>query len=203
MPFSKLRARRDALLSLRRRFEQNQQDISFTVMALLPTLGKHILQGMDVEGVTQELQSYSRAPKARLELQPPTAPSESSVTSSVGSVRPPDADVRSDNGSVSVVSSMDGVPTDMSASSASWVDQFSSMGSSQVSAVSPPAEGEASGSSRSSMVGPDMTESMLTNSSITSSSAPGPSNSVSRNCRDTSLSFQRTPRHRRTVTWTR
>ena len=203
MPHSKLRARRNPLLSLRRRFEQNQQDISFTVMALLPTLGKHILQGMDVEGVTQELQSYSRAPKARLELQPPAAPSESSVTSSVGSVRPPDADVRSDNGSVSVVSSMDGVPTDMSASSASWVDQFSSMGSSQVSAVSPPAEGEASGSSRSSMVGPDMTESMLTNSSVASSSAPGPSNSVSRNCRDTSLSFQRTPSHRRTVTWTR
>ena len=84
--------------SLRRRFEQNQQDISFTVMALLPTLGTHILEGMDVEGVTQELQSYSKVPKARIELQHPTAPSESSLTSSVDNVPLQEPDVRSENG---------------------------------------------------------------------------------------------------------
>ncbi|KAI0752605.1 Peroxin-3 [Daedaleopsis nitida] len=160
---------RAARENLRRRFEQNQQDISFTVMALLPTLGQHILHGMDVEGVTQELQSYSRAPKARLEFQAPPAPSESSVTSSVENLQGPEADVRSENGSVSVVSSVDGVPTDMSASSASWVDQFSSMGSSQMSAVPPSsAGGDASGSSRSS-TNADLADSMLTTSSASGS----------------------------------
>ena len=144
-------------------------------MALLPTLGPHILQGMDVEGVTQELQSFSsKAPKARVELQHPTAPSESSATSSVDvGVRIQEADGRSDNGSVSVAS--DAVPTEMSASSTSWVDQFSSMGSSQVSAVSPaPVGGGTSDSSRSSMAA-DLSDSMLTTSSASSSSAPGPS----------------------------
>ncbi|KAI0767564.1 Peroxin-3 [Fomes fomentarius] len=165
---------RGARENLRRRFEQNQQDISFTVMALLPALSKHILQGMDVESVTQELQSYSRAPKSRLELQPPPVPS-SLASSTPGA----DSETRSDNGSVSVISSIDDVQTDMSASSTSWVDQFSSLGSSQVSAVPPSsdANGEPSGSSPSSSTGADLTESILTTSSMSSSSAaPGLSN---------------------------
>ncbi|KAI0672191.1 Peroxin-3 [Trametes maxima] len=167
---------RSARDNLRRRFDQNQQDISFTAMALLPTLGAHILQDMDVEGVTQELQSFSRAPKERLELQHPTAPSESSVTSSVDNPRGLDADMRSDNGSVSVISSNDGAPTELSASSSSWVDQVSSLQSSQVSQAPPePAgDGTTSTSPRSS-VGVDLSDSMITSSSMSSSAASGPS----------------------------
>ena len=164
--------------SLRRRFEQNQQDISFTVMALLPTLGTHILEGMDVEGVTQELQSYSKVPKARIELQHPTAPSESSLTSSVDNVPLQEPDVRSENGSVSVISSVDAIPTEMSTSSTSWVDQFSSQGSSQVFPA--PREGGASGSPRSSLGG-TLYDSVLSTGSASGSSGLGPSTSPVRN----------------------
>ncbi|CAO1614534.1 unnamed protein product [Parajaminaea phylloscopi] len=40
---------------LKRRFQQNQNDIAFTVMALLPTLGKGIAETLDVDDVTQQL----------------------------------------------------------------------------------------------------------------------------------------------------
>ena len=50
--------------SLRRRFLQTQDDISFTILALLPTLSEQILSEMDVEALTNELQSLSRSRKA-------------------------------------------------------------------------------------------------------------------------------------------
>ena len=50
--------------SMRKRFQQNRQDISFTIMTYLPLLSKHILDEMDVEALTAELQSLSRAAKA-------------------------------------------------------------------------------------------------------------------------------------------
>ncbi|OSD01028.1 hypothetical protein PYCCODRAFT_1436810 [Trametes coccinea BRFM310] len=166
---------RTARENLRRRFDQNQQDISFTIMALLPTLGAHILRDMDVEGVTQELQSYSRASKDRLEVQHSTAPSESSA--SFGAERGPDTDMRSDNGSVSVISSNEGVPTELSASSTSWVDQVSSVQSSQFSQVFPEANAGTTSTSPKSSVGADLSDSMITTSSMSSSAAPGPSTS--------------------------
>jgi peroxin-3 len=49
---------------MRKRFQQNRQDISFTIMTYLPLLSKHILNEMDVEALTAELQSLSRAAKA-------------------------------------------------------------------------------------------------------------------------------------------
>ncbi|KAI8989028.1 Peroxin-3 [Trametes punicea] len=165
---------RAARENLRRRFDQNQQDISFTVMALLPTLGAHILRDMDVEGVTQELQSFSRASKGRLEPQHAAAASDSS---SVDHPRGPDTDVRSDSESVSVISSSDGVPTELSASSTSWVDHFSSMQSSEVSriALESPEAGTTSNSPKSS-VGADLSDSIMTASSMSSSAAVNPSN---------------------------
>lgn len=105
-------------------------------MALLPTLGTHILDGMDVEGVTQELQSQSKASKARIEYQLPPPPSEYSVASSVEIVQHQEHDVRSENGSVSVVSStgIEEINTsDLASSSLSWADQSSS----QISTESP------------------------------------------------------------------
>ncbi|KAI0284632.1 Peroxin-3 [Russula aff. rugulosa BPL654] len=50
--------------NMRKRFQQNRQDISFTIMTYMPLLSKHILNEMDVEALTTELQSLSRAAKA-------------------------------------------------------------------------------------------------------------------------------------------
>ena len=44
------------LYSLRRRFEQNQTDCTYTVLALLPTAAEDILEALPVEELTQELQ---------------------------------------------------------------------------------------------------------------------------------------------------
>ncbi|KAF8632834.1 hypothetical protein AX15_001664 [Amanita polypyramis BW_CC] len=52
------RAARD---SLRKRFQTAQDDVSFTILALLPTLAEQIMEGMDVDTLTQELQSRSKA----------------------------------------------------------------------------------------------------------------------------------------------
>jgi peroxin-3 len=41
---------------LRRRFEQNQEDCTFTVLALLPTATTNILEAMDTEKITYEIQ---------------------------------------------------------------------------------------------------------------------------------------------------
>ncbi|KAI9791166.1 MAG: peroxin [Piccolia ochrophora] len=42
--------------NLRRRFEQNQEDCTFTVLALLPTATENILEALPVESITHELQ---------------------------------------------------------------------------------------------------------------------------------------------------
>lgn len=42
--------------SLRRRFEQNQEDCTFTVLAILPTATENILEAIPVEQVLEELQ---------------------------------------------------------------------------------------------------------------------------------------------------
>ncbi|KAL5497833.1 PEX3 [Sanghuangporus vaninii] len=73
--------------NLRRRFQQNQEDVVFTVMTHLRTLEKAVIEGMDVETVTQELQSRSRLSRtatanARAHS-PNPPPSESSLSSSV------------------------------------------------------------------------------------------------------------------------
>lgn len=111
------------LFSLRRRFEQNQQDISFTIMALLPSLGQHILDGMDVEGVTQELQSYSRSSGRPTEHHPQ---SEGGMPSSLELRSDNGHDARSEVSSLSMVSGPEyPSSSQMAGSSHSWVDQFS------------------------------------------------------------------------------
>lgn len=42
--------------SLRRRFEQNQEDCTFTVLALLPTVTTNILEAMNTEAITYQIQ---------------------------------------------------------------------------------------------------------------------------------------------------
>ena len=47
--------------SLRRRFTQNQEDCTFTVLALLPTAADNILEALPVESITHELQRQRQA----------------------------------------------------------------------------------------------------------------------------------------------
>jgi peroxin-3 len=104
--------------SLRRWFENNQQNISFTIMALLPTIGEHIIEGMDVEGLTNELQEKSRASKlarSSRTMSPDRRPPQHT---------PPDTDAGSDMGS-SIISSVPDVGTTLGDSTQSWVDGFS------------------------------------------------------------------------------
>ncbi|KAL6298955.1 Peroxin-3 [Sparassis latifolia] len=119
--------------NLRKRFTQNQEDAAFTVMTLLPTLAHHVLTGMDVEGVTQELQALSRPPRVPHPERNLLPPPKSSLASSVELLQ----DGRSEDGSVSIsgVSSIpgDSAFSDLSVSSSSWVDQFSSVQSSHAS----------------------------------------------------------------------
>ena len=42
--------------SLRRRFQQNQEDCTFTVLALLPTATDNIIEALPVETITHDLQ---------------------------------------------------------------------------------------------------------------------------------------------------
>lgn len=58
--------------NLRRRFEQNQEDCTFTVLALLPTATQNILESMDTEKITYEIQQLKVRPAATLSTGPPS-----------------------------------------------------------------------------------------------------------------------------------
>ena len=148
--------------SLKRWFENNQQNVSFTIMALLPTIGEHIIEGMDVEGLTNELQEKSRASKLVRNpgpVSPENQPPESTPT---------DTDTRSDMGS-SIISSAPEAGTTLGDSTQSWVDGFSLRSSRENSNW----EGEPSNSLRASMI-----ESVATTS--TSSQAESSTSAVRR-----------------------
>ena len=49
------------LYSINRRFQQNQQDCTLTVLALLPTATENIVKELPVESLTQELQQKKAA----------------------------------------------------------------------------------------------------------------------------------------------
>ena len=87
-------------------------------MALLPTLGEHIIEGMDVEGLTNELQEKSRASKLSRSSRPMSPESQPPVYT------PTDTDTRSDMDS-SIISSIQNVGTTLGNSTQSWVDGFS------------------------------------------------------------------------------
>jgi peroxin-3 len=61
--------------NLRRRFEQNQQDCSFTVLAILPTATENILEALPAENILAELQQEKSERLAR-SMASETAPSE-------------------------------------------------------------------------------------------------------------------------------
>ncbi|WDK15468.1 peroxin-3 [Colletotrichum graminicola] len=61
--------------SLRRRFEQNQEDCTFTVLALLPSATTNILEAMNTENITYEIQKMkgqTKSLKAGENVAPPS-----------------------------------------------------------------------------------------------------------------------------------
>lgn len=108
--------------SLRRRFQSTHDDACFTIIALIPTLASQVLEDMDVEALTIELQSMSRASRSRT-LHPSQNQQRSQSLSALSSV----SDVHSDAGSVSCSSySGSGFDGDRaSATSGSWIEHMS------------------------------------------------------------------------------
>ncbi|KAK0753285.1 Peroxin-3 [Schizothecium vesticola] len=74
--------------NLRRRFEQNQEDCTFTVLALLPTATTNILDSMNTEKITYEIQQMKGSATAKTKsigsLSPPTALSEANTVDDDG-----------------------------------------------------------------------------------------------------------------------
>ncbi|KLJ06649.1 hypothetical protein EMPG_17861 [Blastomyces silverae] len=62
----RMSSERIARENLRRRFEQNQTDCTFTVLALLPTAAENILEALPVEELTKELQQKKAERLAKL-----------------------------------------------------------------------------------------------------------------------------------------
>lgn len=69
--------------SLRRRFEQNQTDCTYTVLALLPTATDNIIEALPVEELTKELQKKRAERLARLNPGEATGSDMTSVSPSV------------------------------------------------------------------------------------------------------------------------
>ena len=63
---------------MRRRFAQNQEDCTFTVLALLPTAADNILEALPVEAITLELQQHRSARRGQ---SAPSATSPSDLSS--------------------------------------------------------------------------------------------------------------------------
>lgn len=107
---------------MRKRFQQNMQNISFTVMTYMPLLSQHILDEMDVEALTTELQSLSHAAKMQrnapateqeqtVPTQPqPPPPATSSLESSVELVLSSDAHSEASSASFLSISPQPEVP---------------------------------------------------------------------------------------------
>ncbi|KAJ5317476.1 hypothetical protein PENANT_c036G01359 [Penicillium antarcticum] len=69
--------------NLRRRFEQNQTDCTYTVLALLPTATENIIEALPVEELTKELQKKRAERLARLNAGEATGSDFSSVSPSL------------------------------------------------------------------------------------------------------------------------
>ncbi|PFH46414.1 hypothetical protein AMATHDRAFT_155140 [Amanita thiersii Skay4041] len=123
----KMEQERLARENLKRRFQTTQDDVSYTVLALLPTLAEQVMEGMDVESLTQELQSRSKA-RTNEGLQPRH---RTSLSSSVVHVAH-DVENRSDAGSTApsmASSSLLDTPSqdDTSSGLNSWVETAASV----------------------------------------------------------------------------
>lgn len=144
-------------------------------MKMLPNLGRNVMEGMDIETLTAELQELTQASKRAKELQALPAPKPPSPTPSVQGTPGSDSDVRSENGSVSVVSypgQDDGATSsDLEASTTSWVENMSSdQGSQHLHSPEPSSSGNEPELSQDSLPGSntptDLSESIISSSSV-------------------------------------
>ncbi|KAK0216993.1 Peroxin-3 [Armillaria fumosa] len=108
--------------SLKRRFRQTHEDISYAVLALVPTLSEQIMEGMDVEALIQELQNFGKARPA---------PSPLNVEDEHGSPRSMSSSMSAVSEAPSVVSL--GSSTEMTESDISLSASVSSISPSEVS----------------------------------------------------------------------
>ncbi|KAL4067482.1 Peroxin-3-domain-containing protein [Scleroderma yunnanense] len=116
--------------SLRRRFQATHDDACYTIMALIPTLATQILEEMDVESLTNELQSLSGASGPRSPSRPPPPSQYLQSASETSSV----SDAQSEAGSISLSSySGSGHEGERTSGlgSGSWVERMSTSESSQ------------------------------------------------------------------------
>ncbi|KAL4072325.1 Peroxin-3 [Scleroderma citrinum] len=116
--------------SLRRRFQATHDDACYTIMALIPTLATQILEEMDVESLTNELQSLSGASGPRSPSRPPPPSQYLQSASETSSV----SDAQSEAGSMSLSSySGSGHEGERTSGlgSGSWVERMSTSESSQ------------------------------------------------------------------------
>ncbi|KAK0477699.1 Peroxin-3 [Armillaria luteobubalina] len=108
--------------NLKRRFRQTHEDISYAVLALVPTLSEQIMEGMDVEALIQELQNFGKARPA---------PSPLNVEDEHGSPRSMSSSMSVVSEAPSVVSL--GSSTEMTESDMSLSASMSSISPSEVS----------------------------------------------------------------------
>ncbi|KAF4573537.1 peroxin [Pleurotus pulmonarius] len=138
---------RSAKDNLRRRFYQNQEHVSFTVMALISTLSEQVVEGMDVESVTGELQAMSKSVvKAPLSANPgtttilPPQPAETSTSDSLNTSDPTqshtpmiDLDAQSETHSAISSNPSEDAVSNMEHSSRSWMTDNISVAPSSIS----------------------------------------------------------------------
>ncbi|KAG5642120.1 hypothetical protein DXG03_003591 [Asterophora parasitica] len=143
----RLEQERMARDNLKRRFIQTQDDVSFTVHALLQTLTDQILADMDVEGITLELQTRSKARHAaRLAPQPPSESEDSaSLASSIHVVQSREHEQHEDRDSARAIS-VSSVSALYHEDASSSTSDMASLGHSWVDASGSTTSGSASGS---------------------------------------------------------
>jgi len=84
--------------NLRRRFEQNQEDCTYTILALLPTATTNILEAMPTESITYEIQQMKTAKSIKNGAEGPPSIADTSLTSEEESKSNMGASMQSESG---------------------------------------------------------------------------------------------------------
>ncbi|KAG5975429.1 hypothetical protein E4U55_007693 [Claviceps digitariae] len=124
--------------NLRRRFEQNQEDCTFTVLALLPTATANVLAEMNTEQITYEIQQIkgsARGPKngaaESMTLSPPSI-ADTTMTEEDSKSMATSGSIQSESG---IHASQIAVPTPFSAASAAGATSTGQDGQQQADAA--------------------------------------------------------------------
>lgn len=80
LPGSAWLTRHYQISSLRRRFEQNQEDCTYTVLALLPTATGNVISALNTEQITYEIQQIKSSARSLKGIQTTSPPSIADTT---------------------------------------------------------------------------------------------------------------------------